>query len=317
MNTRVRHHLVDLLESERCIAFSSPELKKIRNGLVPQNTLKSIVATMKAEGCGMAQTVSTHPPKILSSKFFSVFTVDSSPDNVFHVFLHGVSFLSKHKPATQTVLKRGTKELRVAVVETVLKTNALQTAISKNASRQYHRQFTVRRGSEEKMAFSEYSRKMRVDAFASFSELAALSIQSGIEIHVYDEIHPKGDFAFVARYVPDSKATKKKRFVIRVVRRSTGSHFDLLLPVAYHAHMAHGFWNRVDTHVLGRLGGTAVNSPQNVLAKLQASKNNVKNGSENNTKLPNENVSKNNNFSWNSSPKLNRGGPSSSPSAGG
>ena len=314
MNAKIRHHLAELLETERCIPVSLQEIARIRNGVISQNKLRHIVATMKAEGCGVAHSVTTHPPKTLSLKHYSVFKVDSSHDNVFHAFLHGVSFVLHHKPATATMLKRSTKGLRTAVVETVLKDSGLQNAMAKNESRQYQRQFEVRYGSEGKRAFSEYSRKMQSTAFGSFTEIAALAIHSGIELHVYDEM--AHGYTFVVRYTPNTTATKKKRYVIRLIRRPR-SHFDVLLPKAFLAH--HGFWGKVNTHVLGRLGGNTVNSASNALAKLQARKSNANDGMNgNNNRLPNENVSKKNNFTWNNSPKLgsntNNNTPKSTPS---
>lgn len=148
---------------------------------------------------------------------------------------------------------------------------------------------------------------MRSSAFASYTEIAALSRYSDIEIHVYEK--GTSGFTFVARYAPTKASPKKKRYVIRLARGSK-SHFDVLIPNAYHAH--YGFWNRVDKNIIGKLGGNAVNSPQNALAKLQHSKNNVNNWD--NTRLPNENVTAKNAFSWNASPKLNGDGGSSSSS---
>jgi hypothetical protein len=299
--TSIRHHLAELLESDRCISISSHEVSKIRNGTMSQNKLKTIIDSMKAEGCGLAHTSSIDPAKssrlhTLSNKKYSVFKVDTTHDNVFHAFLHGMSFIVNHRPATTTILKRSTKPLRLAVVESVLKNGSLQNAMSRNTSRSYQLQFEVRHGHQGKRAYSEYSRKMQSNAFASYTEIAALSIYSGVEIHIYDST--SNGYVFVARYTP-SKTTQKKRYVVRFVRgpRST---FDVLIPTAYHTH--HGFWDRVNKNVLGRLGGNALNSPEKALETLRRSKNNVKNTRNS---LPNENKPKTTtSFSWNASPKL-------------
>ena len=309
--TRVRHHLADLLESDACTSFTHQEISKIREGTMPQNKLKSIVKTMRSEGCGVAHGVTTDPSKssrlrTLSAKLYGVYKVDATHDNIFFAFLHGVSFITNHHPASATVLRRSTKILRTKVVETVLKNDSLQNAMARDVSLTYQRQFQVRYGSEGKRAFSEYSRKMRSNAFGSYTELAALSKLSGIEIHIYDKT-PSG-FAFIVRYTPSASSLHKKRYVIRLVRGAR-SHFDVLLPNAYHAQ--HGFWDKVNKNILGKLGGNAANSPQKALATLQESKNNKINGNMNT--LPNENKNKNNNFSWNSSPKLTGGAAFSSP----
>lgn len=302
----LRHHLAELIESDQCISVSSQNIAKIRNGTLPQNKLKSIVDEMRSEGCGMAHVATIDPAKssrlqTLSKKQYSVFKVDASHDNVFHALLHGTSFVVNHRPASAAVLKRSTKPLRLAVVELVLKTATLQDAMSRDPSRPYHRQFLVRQGSEERYAFSEYSKKMRSTAFASYAEIAALAMYSGIEVHIYDET-PSG-FVFIVRYTPTT-TQKKKRYVIRLVRGAK-SHVDLLIPNAYHTHRE--FWNRVNKNVLGRLGGTAANTPETALEKLQSSKNMMKNAH----RLPNENKNAKNNFSWNASPKLHGGDASS------
>jgi hypothetical protein len=153
---------------------------------------------------------------------------------------------------------------------------------------------------------------MQDTAFASFTEIAALSMHSGIEIHIYDAT-PRG-FSFVARYAPTGPASRKRRYVIRLLRRPK-SHFDVLVPEAFRAHQNRGFWAKVDTHVLGKLGGNAVNSPENVLKRLHAAKNNARK-SGNTSNLPNENAGKKNNFSWNSPPTLaSFSSPSPSPSS--
>ena len=306
------HHIADLLEYDQCVKVSSQNISSIRAGTYPKERLASIVSLMKAHGCGVAHTTNVDPErssrlKTLSGKKFKVFKVDSTKDNVFHAFLHGISFIVNHHQAPRQKLAESTKTLRATVVESVLKNRNLQNAMNRDITHGYHNQFAANGG---KRSFVSYSRKMRTNAFASYTELAALSRYSDVEIHIYD--HTKDDFTYFMRYMPLKRtpsSQKAKKYVVRLVRSRHGSrdHFDVLIPAAFHNHQSVGFWNHVNQHVFGRRRINSSNSPEKALELLHASKENSRNeDAKNFSNLPNNNKGNVRNFSWNNSIALRK-----------
>lgn len=306
------HHLADILEHDQCISINRQNISSIRAGTYPKDKLENLISIMKSQGCGLAHVSSTDPNKTsrlktLSSKAFKIFKIDSTRDNIFHAFLHGVSFIVNHRPATKNKLLESSKKLRLAVVESILENKNLQNKFDKNTGSGYHDQFSAIDGGIARRSFVMYSRKMRNNAFASYTELAALSKFSDIEIHIYD-IGVKG-FVYALRYGNHKNKPKSKKFVIRLVRSRKGdrAHFDLLLPTAFFNHQNTGFWKHIEKSVFGRNHGNHRNTVEKARELLKVSKENERTTKATNVNnLPNEATSGLNNFSWNNSPSIRK-----------
>ena len=294
--------LAMLLDHDTCVTINQHDLSSLRAGTFPNKKLEALVSTMKTKKCGMTHASEIDPRKssrlsTLPASHYATFKINGTNDGVFHAFLQGLSFLLHGHPASLSTLKSSTPKLRANIVRVVLETKHLQNAMSRDPSKPYLHQFKARSGSTNKRSYIMYSEKMQTNAFGSFTELAALSIFSHVEIHVYEK--SAHGFTYLVRYKPRTKT--KKRYVIRLVQSSKNAkdHFDLLVPTPFFMHQTKGFWEHIDRTLLGKLGGNAVNSPEKALALLNQSKNVLTHSN-----LPNENMVRRNNFRWNASPAL-------------
>lgn len=303
------HHIANLLEHDQCIGVNRQTISSIRAGTYTKNKLENVVTMMKTHGCGVSHASNIDPNrssrlKTLPAKQFKVFKIDATHDNIFHAFLQGVSFIVNHHQVPHQKITESTKQLRRAIVESILKDKTLQNAMTRNGTIGYQNQFI----DAGKRSFAVYSRKMRANAYASYTELAALSMYADMEIHIYDRA--ASGFTYLMRYKPKVTTAKSKKYLIRLVRSQRGrrDHFDLLIPAAFHNHQAAGFWNHVNQHIFGQRRTHTRNSPEKALELLKASnENNKTENPRNYNNLPNENKrTSNRNFSWNDSPALKR-----------
>ena len=297
--------LAMLLDHDTCIRINEHDMASLRSGTFPRAKLDDLVSTMRARQCGWTHTSAIDPKessrlKLLPHTHFKVLKIDSTRDSIFHAFLQGLSFIIHGHCASARTLKASTAAIRAKIVRRVLTTKSLQNAMALDPSTSYQRQFETQSGAVGKRSYILYSQKMQRDAFGSYTELAALSRVSGIEIHVYEK--HADDYAFVLRYLPGTRT--KQRHVMRVLRspRATVDHFDLLVQIPFLKYSLRGFWNHVNRVLLGKLGGNAINSPERALALLNNST--TRRSSSNASNLPNENSTAytKNNFKWNETP---------------
>lgn len=303
----VTAELAMLLDHDTCISINGHDMASLRSGTFSRAKLDDLVSTMQTRRCGWTHPSAIDPMKSERLKFlprthFKVLKIDSTRDSIFHLFLQGLSFIVHGHCASARTLKASTAAIRAKIVRLVLTTKALQNEMERDASTFYQRQFEAQSGAVGKRSYILYSQKMQRDAFGSYTELAALSRVSGIEIHVYEQ---RADgYAFMRRYLPGTRT--KQRHVMRVLRSpraTTVDHFDLLVQIPFLKHSLRGFWSHVNRVLLGKLGGNAINSPERALALLNESAQG-RSSSNASSNLPNENSTayRKNNFNWNGTP---------------